>query len=145
MSRVFLDANIWMYAAGPASPQREACVDVTRPPTLHRVKATTDAEVLQELLHRYWRLARPEIGIRMVRAACATLGSAGILPVTAGTVRSAADLLERYPHLSSRDLIHVAAMREAGVTRICSYDRGLDAVPGIQRLEPAAVLREGLG
>jgi len=36
--------------------------------------------------------------------------------------------------LSARDAVHLAAMAEAGVVRIMSFDRGFDDHPGIERL-----------
>ncbi len=131
-----------MYAQGPESSQKRPCAVLVDRVARDEVEAVTDAEVLQEFLHRYWHLSKPEIGIGMVRHACVALGPSRIVPVTGDTLRAAADLLERYPNLSPRDLIHVAAMQEAGVTRICTYDQGFDAVPGIRRTEPAALLAE---
>lgn len=47
---------------------------------------------------------------------------------------AAKDGVLRYPSLSARDAIHLAVMRRAGVERILSFDRGFDAVPGVERL-----------
>lgn len=35
--------------------------------------------------------------------------------------------------LSARDAVHVAIMRRRGVSRILTFDRRFDALPGIQR------------
>lgn len=36
--------------------------------------------------------------------------------------------------LSARDAVHLATMSEAGVTKIMSFDQGLDGHPGVERL-----------
>jgi predicted nucleic acid-binding protein len=41
-----------------------------------------------------------------------------------------------YAQLSARDAIHLAVMQRQGVTRILSFDRGLDVFPGIERIGP---------
>ena len=47
----------------------------------------------------------------------------------------ARDLINSVPSISARDALHAAVMQRAGITRILSYDRGFDVVPGIERLE----------
>jgi predicted nucleic acid-binding protein len=46
-------------------------------------------------------------------------------------------LVERYPELSARDLIHVATCLEEGITAIVSPDRGFDTVSEIRRVDPS--------
>jgi predicted nucleic acid-binding protein len=36
--------------------------------------------------------------------------------------------------MAARDALHVAVMERHGVSRIMSFDRGFDIVPGIERL-----------
>ena len=55
----------------------------------------------------------------------------------AADVMVAAGLAPAHPRLSARDLIHLAVMNRLGVTRIISADRGFDAVPDIELLDPA--------
>lgn len=53
-------------------------------------------------------------------------------------------LVERYPGLAARDLVHVATCLEAGIGTIVSSDRGLDTVASIRRLaidDPAVLER----
>ncbi|MBX3030012.1 MAG: type II toxin-antitoxin system VapC family toxin, partial [Chloroflexi bacterium] len=54
-------------------------------------------------------------------------------PIEREDVMLAAEIA-RGARLSARDAIHVAVMRRRGITRILSFDRGLDAVEGIDRL-----------
>ena len=95
--------------------------------------ACTDAEVLQEILHRYRSLEVPQLGFQLFDAV-AQLGIP-ILAVTDRSLREARTLLEDYPRLSTRDGIHLGVMREHGIEEVLSYDRGLSQVPWVKRLE----------
>lgn len=123
-----------MYAAGKESPQRLPCqrflekLVAGEGPT-----ACTDAEVLQEILHRYSNLKVPEIGFQIFDAV-SQLG----LPILSVTDRSMAEarmLLETHPSLSTRDCVHLGVMREHGVEEVLSYDRGFSEVSWVKRLE----------
>ena len=56
----FLDANVLMYAAGSDHPLQEPCRQALRKAVDEEVSLVTDAEVLQEILHRYFSIGRPE-------------------------------------------------------------------------------------
>jgi predicted nucleic acid-binding protein len=59
---ILIDANIFMYAAGRESPQRLPCQRfLERIVSGEGPAACTDAEVLQEILHRYHSLKIPDI------------------------------------------------------------------------------------
>lgn len=131
---ILIDTNVFMYAAGKESPQKGPCqrflekiVDGERP------AVCTNAEVLQEILHRYRSLKVPEVGFQLFDA-ITHLG----IPVLAVTDRAMAEarrLLEEYPALSTRDSVHLGVMREHGIEEVLSYDTGFSDVPWVKRLE----------
>ncbi|MFV1959950.1 MAG: type II toxin-antitoxin system VapC family toxin [Planctomycetota bacterium] len=133
---ILVDANVFMYAAGKPSPQRDPSRRF-----LERVvrgkealDARTDAEVLQEILHRYRVIHAPEKGLALFDAVL-DLGIA-VLPVTETGLRHARTLVQEGPRISTRDAVHVGVMFEHGISRVLSYDRGFDGVAGIERVEP---------
>ncbi len=63
----FLDTNIFLYAAGGPSPQRESCANVLRRVADGSMDATINAEVIQEILHVLVRRGRREEGIKLAR------------------------------------------------------------------------------
>jgi predicted nucleic acid-binding protein len=131
---ILIDANIFMYAAGRESPQRLPCQRFLEKTVAGEGRAAcTDAEVLQEILHRYRSLKIPEIGFQLFDAV-AQLGIP-ILAVTDRSLREARKLLEDHPGLSTRDGIHLGVMREHGIEEVLSYDRGLSQVSWVKRLE----------
>jgi len=131
---ILVDANVFMYAAGRQSPQRLPCQRFLEKIVAGQGPAAcTDAEVLQEILHRYRSLEVPQLGFQLFDAV-AQLGIP-ILAVTDRSLREARTLLEDYPRLSTRDGIHLGVMREHGIEEVLSYDRGLSQVPWVKRLE----------
>jgi predicted nucleic acid-binding protein len=96
----------------------------------------TNAEVLQELLHRYLAIRAWERG-RGVFRDFAELMQGRIESIRASDVEVAASLVDRHAGLSGRDLLHLAVMNRLGVTQIVTADAGFDLIPGIERLDPA--------
>jgi len=132
---ILLDANIFMYAAGRESPRREPCqaflaAMVGSPGS----SACTDAEVLQEILHRYRSIGRAELGFRIFDSVVA-LG-VPILPVGEDEVRRARRLLASHAGLSTRHGVHLGVMEAHSITEVLTYDRGFDAVPWASRGVP---------
>jgi hypothetical protein len=132
---ILVDANVFMYAAGKPSrqraPSRRWLESVVRG---ERSDACTDAEVLQEILHRYRAIGVPDTGFRLFDS-IVSLGIP-VLPVTEADLRTARTVLAEHPHLSTRDGVHLGVMRQHGIHDIVSYDRGFSSVPWIARLEP---------
>lgn len=131
-----LDAAIFMYAAGAEHPLKEPCHSVLKRVLSRELDATTSAEVVQEILHRYVAIQKHRVGVGIAREALELVRP--VLPLTDAAVRRMPDLVERYPLLSARDLIHVATCLEEGLDAIITPDRGFDAVKEIKRLDPVA-------
>jgi predicted nucleic acid-binding protein len=98
----------------------------------------TDAEVLQELLHRYVSLRDHPKAAAAVNEARLLMGGR-IEPMLAEDVTRAAEMSNRYPGLSARDLVHAAIAIRAGATHIVSADSAFDVLTEIERLDPLRV------
>ncbi len=134
---LFLDTAVFMYAGGREHPLRAPCRAILERVVAGALEATTSAEVVQEILHRFVAIGRPEVGAAMARDVLDAFEP--VLPVTHGVMRRMPDLLGRYPALSARDLVHVATCLEEGIEAIVSPDRGFDQVPEIRRIDPPAL------
>ena len=137
-SRILIDTNIPVYAAGRPHALRAPARFVLELAARKSSAFFTDAEVLQELLHRYLAL-RMWDRFRSRFDAFAALMSGRVEPVLADDVQGAGALADRYQRLSARDLVHIAVMQRVGSTRIVSADAGFDLVAEIERLDPAHV------
>ena len=131
---LFLDANIVMYAIGRAHPLREPCRGALEMVKGGEIAVVSNTEVLQEILHRYLGLKRPEIAqevYRAVRTICLE-----IYPVGLDDMDRAVVLLRKSPALNTRDAIHAATMLDRGVKSVLSTDTHFDLIPGIRRVSP---------
>jgi uncharacterized protein len=95
-------------------------------------RLVTDAEVLQEVLHRYVAIDRRDAIQPAFDALTAVVDE--VLPVEAKIVERAKQIVLAYRRLSARDAIHLAIMQEHGIDHILSFDTGFDSFPGIRRL-----------
>jgi len=129
---IFVDSNIPMYLIGADHPNKPAARRMLEAAAAAGERLVTDAEVLQEVLHRYAAVRRLEA---IDDAFDALLGLVDeVFPVDAGDVLRAKRILLSGAGLSARDSLHVAVMQHHDVGRIMSFDRGFDGVVGIERL-----------
>lgn len=123
-----------MYAAGATHAHKAPSVAFLERVASNELDATIDAEVLQEILHRYRAIDHWTDGRRVYEAARKIVPL--VLPVTAEILDTSCDFLERFEQLSARDALHAAVAAQYGASSICSYDRDFDGIAGIRRMEP---------
>ena len=131
-----IDANVPIYAAGRAHPLKEPCIQILMLAAEHPQAFVTDAEVLQELLHRYLSLRLWPLG-REAFQRFFELMEERIEAIQATDVLHAASLADTHQELGGRDLLHAAVMQRLGLRRIVSADTGFDRLPQLERLDPA--------
>lgn len=128
---IFVDSNIPMYLIGAQHPNKEQAQRLLEQAIVEDERLVTDAEVLQEILHRYVAIGRRDA---IEPAFEVLLGIVDeVLPVELPDVQRARRLLAS-PGLSARDAIHVAIMQRRDIARVMSFDRAFDLVPGLQRV-----------
>jgi predicted nucleic acid-binding protein len=135
---ILIDANILVYAAGAPHPHKAPSVQLLEQIANGDVVAAIDAEVLQELLHRYRAIDRWEEGKRVYDLTRRLFSE--VLPITVVTLDRARRLLDADPTIIARDALHAAVVLEERLESICSYDRDFDRITGIVRIEPASAL-----
>ncbi len=129
---IFIDSNIPMYLVGADHPNKTDAQRLLERSIVEGEALVTDVEVFQEILHRYVAIDRREaISPAWELLISITDQVAGIdLP----DVTAARDLLLAETDLSARDTIHVTVMRRLGCSRIMTFDRAFDGVPGVRRV-----------
>jgi hypothetical protein len=125
-----------MYAAGGSHPLRQPCRAALQRAVETRTRLVTDAEVLQELLHRCFALRRPEAARTVYRSTVDLCDE--VLPISETHTARALELLLEHARLSPRDALHVAVMEARGIRRLLSTDRDFDGLAQIDRVDPAA-------
>lgn len=121
-----------MYLVGSPHPLKADAQRLLEKLITNRERLVTDAEVLQEILHRYAAIDRRDA---IQPAFDALLGVVDeVLSVDRGAVERAKQIVLGYRQLSVRDDVHLSVMEQNGIHQILSFDSGLDAFPGITRL-----------
>jgi predicted nucleic acid-binding protein len=128
---ILVDSNVPMYLVGAAHPHKADAQRLLEQCISERRRLVSDAEVLQEILHRYVAIDRRDA---IQPAFDALLGVVDeIFPIEASTVERAKAIVQGRRPLSARDAIHVAVMEQQGIKEIMTFDAGFDGHPGIAR------------
>jgi uncharacterized protein len=131
---ILLDTNIIMYAAGADHPHKLPSVSLLERVASGEVEAAIDAQVLQEILHRYRAIKRWNDGRRVYDLTRQLFPN--VLPITSSVMDRARGILDADPRLMARDALHAAVVMTEGMEAVCSYDRDFDRIMGIMRQEP---------
>jgi predicted nucleic acid-binding protein len=121
-----------MYLVGaphPHKPESQLLIEHLVAAGRHLV---TDAEVLQELLHRYTALGRPEAIEPAFRALLDVVED--VFAIEKFDVLRAAEIAQHRTSFSARDALHIAVMEHRGVQSILSFDADFDRWPGLRRI-----------
>src|SRR5213595_1945108 len=122
-----------MYLIGAPHPHKSDTQRLLEKLVSDRQRLVTDAEVLQEILHRYVAIERRDA---IQPAFDALLGVVDeVFPVDVSAAERAKKIVLGNKRLSSRDAVHLAVMEQQGVERIMSFDAGFDGFPGIKRMK----------
>jgi len=129
---ILVDSNIPMYLVGAPHPHKSDAQRLLERLISDRQRLVTDAEVLQEILHRYVAIDRRA---SIQPAFDVLLGIVDqVLAVDRAATERAKDIVLGHRHLSARDAVHLAVMEQHGIERILTFDAGFDGFPGITRL-----------
>ena len=129
---ILVDSNVPMYLIGAAHPHKVDAQRVLERLVSERERLVTDAEVFQEILHRYVAIDRRDAIQPAYDLLLAIVDE--VLSVDRDIVERAKDIVMGRRRLSARDALHVAIMERHGIDRILSFDSGFDGYPGISRL-----------
>jgi predicted nucleic acid-binding protein len=129
---IFVDSNIPMYLVGADQPTKARARRLIERAIVDDEPLATDAEVLQEILHRYVAINRREA---IEPAFDSLLGIVDVVhPIEAVDVGRARRLLTSTARLSARDAIHIAVMQRRDIDRVLSFDAAFDGIVGIVRI-----------
>jgi predicted nucleic acid-binding protein len=124
-----------MYAAGREHPHRLPAQRLILSIVDGSVLTCTDAEVLQEILYRYWHVGQRQHGMRVFDLFL-KVKEGSVLAVDDEVLARAGTPADAYPTLPPRDLVHLAVMKRHQLTVIASADSHFDGLEGVRRLPP---------
>jgi len=129
---ILIDSNIPMYLVGTPSPHKTDAQRLLERLISGRQRLVTDAEVLQEILHRYVAINRRHDIQPAFDALLRVVDE--VLPVDRAVAERAKQIVLGYQRLSARDAVHLAVMERHAIEQILTFDSGFDGFPGIKRL-----------
>lgn len=129
---ILVDSNIPMYLVGGAHPHKTDAQRLLEKCVIERRRLVTDAEVLQEILHRYRAINRVDAVQPAFDAILQIVDE--VIPIDREAVEKAKQFVLGYSGISARDAVHLAIMEQHGIRQILSFDAGFDRFPGITRL-----------
>ena len=135
---ILVDSNVFMYAGGSAHPYKEPSQKFLRQIAAGELDAAIDAEVLQEILHRYRAINRWTEGTAVFEQAVQII--ANVIPINRQTLIEAHALMKQYLKLTARDALHAAVYVLEDAEALCSFDRDFDQIDGLVRKEPGELL-----
>ena len=129
---ILVDSNIPMYLIGAPHNHKSDAQRLLEKLVSDRQRLVTDAEVLQEILHRYVAINRRDA---IQPAFDALLGIVDqVLPIDRTVAERAKEIVLGTRQMSARDAVHLAVMEQHGIDQILTFDSGFDGFPGITRL-----------
>ncbi|MBI4730165.1 MAG: PIN domain-containing protein [Acidobacteria bacterium] len=156
-SRVFVDANVFIYHFAGRSPDCRALLEAVGEGS---IEAVTGPIVLLEVAHRLTALEAAASGFARGRNPAAALAAnpdlvrrlsryyfdaaripdmgVEILPLPEDVLTASQEFRQSHGLLVN-DSVILAQMRRAGVTVLASADAGFDRVPWVRRVGPADV------
>ena len=139
MSKVFLDANVPMYAAGKDHALREPCQWIMVEISEGRLSAVIDAEIVQEILYRYGAIKKRQTGARLAKNVMSIVPE--IISVTSADMETTIELYELYnsDQIPARGCLHAAVMINNGIEEIISVDGEFDLIKEVKRTDPREI------
>jgi predicted nucleic acid-binding protein len=129
---IFVDSNIPMYLVGAPHPNKTDSQLILERLIASQERLVCDAEVLQEVLHRYVAIGRKDAIPQALDALLCIVDE--VLPIERQDVLRAAHIVAGKSHLSARDALHISIMERYNIQRIFSFDADYDRHPGIVRI-----------
>lgn len=121
-----------MYLVGAPHPRKaEAQILVERLAAAGE-RLVTNAEVLQEILHRYAAIDRRSAIEPTMKLILDLVDE--VFPIEKADVLRASEITQNHASLSARDSVHIAVMERRGVRSILSFDADFDRWPGLRRI-----------
>ena len=128
----FIDSNVPMYLVGAAHPHKTDSQVLMERLIAAGERLVTDAEVLQEVLHRYAAINRREAIEPAFRVILDVVDD--VLAIEKRDVLRAGEIAQNRALLSARDAVHIAVMERHGIESILSFDADFDRWPGLKRI-----------
>ncbi len=129
---IFIDSNIPMYLIGAPHPHKTESQFLLERLISAGERLVTDAEVLQEIVHRYAAIDKREAIGPAFQLVLGVVDD--VLPIERADVIRAGEIVQNRALLSACASVHIAVMERHGIRSILSFDADFDRWPGLNRI-----------
>jgi len=129
---IFIDSNIPMYLIGAPHPHKNEAQLLLERLIASGQRLVTDAEVLQEIVHRYAAIGKREAIGPAFQLLLDVVDD--VLAIAKADALRAGEIVQNRTLLSARDSLRIAVMERHGIRSILSFDGDFDRWPGIKRI-----------
>lgn len=121
-----------MYLIGAAHPHKTESQVILERLIAAGQRLVTDAEVLQEILHRYTAIEKREAIGPALQITLDLVDE--VISIEKADVLRAGEIVRSPALMTARDAVHIAIMERHGIRSILSFDGDFDRWPGLQRI-----------
>jgi|SRR5579864_222849 len=121
-----------MYLVGALHPHKTDSQMLLERLIARGERLATDAEVLQEIVHRYTAIGKREAIDAAMQAILMVVDE--VFAIEKRDALRAAEIVKSPSMISSRDAIHIAIMERYRSSSILSFDADFDRWPGLKRI-----------
>lgn len=121
-----------MYLVGAAHRHKADARLILETLVAAKQRLVCDAEVVQEILHRYAAIECREAITPAIHVLLGVVDE--VFPIERQDVLRAAAIVSGKEKLSARDALHIAIMERYGIHQIFSFDGDFDRWPGLERI-----------
>lgn len=121
-----------MYLIGAPHPHKSEAQILLERLIAAGHRLVTDAEVLQEIVHRYAAIGKREAIGPAFQLLLDIVDD--ILPIDKTDVLRAGEIAQNRALLSARDSLHIAKMERHDIRSILTFDADFDRWPGLKRI-----------
>jgi len=121
-----------MYLIGAAHPRKTEAQLLLERLIAAGERLVTDAEVLQEILHRYTAIDKREAIGPAFQLVLDIVDD--VFAIEKADVLRAGEIAQNRASLSARDAVHIAVMERQGIRSVLSFDADFDRWPGLKRI-----------
>ena len=121
-----------MYLIGAPHPHKTESQVLLERVIAEGQRLVTDAEVLQEILHRYTAIDKREAIGPALQVTLDIVDE--VMPIEKAEVLRAGEIVQNRALISARSAVHIAVMERHAIRSILSFDADFDGWPGLHRI-----------
>ena len=121
-----------MYLIGAPHPHKAEAQVLLERLIAAGLRLVTDAEVLQEILHRYTAIDKREAIGPAFQVVLDVVDE--VFGIEKADVLRAGEIVLNRKSFTVRDAVHIAVMERHGIRSILSFDADFDRWPGLKRI-----------